>query len=838
MNLKNHQGNELTFSYDISEFQYKSKRFVSILMNDMTEQHDLLANISDTANLIYSVDGTNFFNSVVLKIAGLFDAEHVFVGLNNLDDQLKMKTVSYSFENRIVENITYDIENTPCENVIKDTTDSVCYVYQDVQTLFPKDSFFIEKDIKSYIGLPVFDVNEKVIGGLILLFTRDISNNIYRDDILKIFAGKISSELKSLALHTTNNETKQYLNLYSKQAPIASFKWDLEFNLLECNQSAVSMLNYTENELKQCNFILTLVPFYEQDTVQKTWTDLLAAKGGEHGFNSLIKQDGDIILTEWHNSLIKNDEGVNIGVISIVKDITQERQQLIRVAQKEVEKREILNAIIDAVITINSKGIILSVNAATEKMFGYSVFELLGENIKLLMPKSRAVKHDSYLENYQKTKEAKIIGKGRSVIALNKNGREFPIYLAIAELSPDENSNIRYVGTCHDLSAFTEQQNQLQRIQKMDSLGKLTGGIAHDFNNLLGIVSGFSELLELELEQNPKQLKYCRQIITASKRGTELTRKLLSFSKVESKKNTVININSLLTATQGMIEKTLTAQINIEYSLADNLWCNKIDISAFDDVILNLCINAKHAMPNGGLLSISTQNLTLSAIEAQRYNLIAGQYVCLAVTDNGCGMSNEIRDNIFEPFYTTKGDDGTGLGLSQVYGFINSSHGSIYVYSEVNIGTSFNIYLPKTELVDNEYTSDRNKQISFKGKENILVVDDELALGLLAKTIIENEGYTVFQKNSVEDALSCLQEHNIDLIISDVIMPKINGYQFIEEVRALELNIPFLLATGFNGEINISKTSFAEIPIISKPYTAYELLTQIRNLLDLNKVSV
>jgi len=833
--LKNHQGDELTISYDISEFKYKSKRLINISMNDVTEQHYLLRNISETADLIFSADDTNFFNNVALKIAELFEADQVLIGLNNFDDGLQMKTVAYCREMQVLENITYNLENTPCNDIvnnINNTNETICYFHQNIQTLFPKDKFFIEQDIQSYIGVPIFDVNTKIIGGLILLFTRHIDKNSYWEDILKIFAGKISSELKHRVLHTTHQETQQYLKLYSEQAPLASFKWDVNFKLLDCNQFAIKMLNYTGDELKKLDFISTLVPIDEQQAIEKVCTDLLTNKGGEYSLNSLIKKNGDIILTEWHNSIIKNDRGTVIGVVSIVKDVTEEQQQLKLLEQKESEKREILSAIIDAIIIITSKGIILSINAATEKMFGYSETELLGENIKLLMPKSRAVKHDSYLDNYQQTREAKIIGIGRKVMALKKNGQEFPISLAIAELSSDEKNNIRYVGTCHDLSAFTEQQNKIQRIQKMDALGKLTGGIAHDFNNILGIVAGFGELLELELGQDPKLIKHCQQIITASDRGCELTRKLLSFSKKESKKSTSININDLLMATQEMLAKTLTALVTIDYTLADDLWWSKVDINAFDDVILNLCINAKHALSNGGLLSILTQNVTLSAIEAERYNLIAGDFVRLTITDNGCGMSDEVKRQIFEPFYTTKGDEGTGLGLSQVYGFINASQGGVYVYSEVNVGTSFNIYLPKNESENYKDPSNSCIQVSFKGKENILVVDDELALGLLAKTILENEGYTVFQTSSGEGALSCLQEQSIDLIISDVIMAKINGYQLVEKVRAFDLIIPILFTTGFDGDINTSKDNFEDIPIISKPYSSFELLSHARKLLD------
>lgn len=829
--IKNYKGINLTLNCDIAELKHKSKELIIMTMIDVSEQSLLLSSTSGMSKVISSADNGNFFNNITLKIAESFKVAHVFIGLNNLNDGLQMKTVAYCCDNQIVKNITYALKNTPCNNV---TNANICYFYQNVQTLFPKDIFFIDNHIKSYIGVPIFDANEKAIGGLILLFTRNIEQNSYLEDILKILAGKITSELKHRALHATHQETQQHLKLYSEQAPLASFKWDMNFTLLECNQSAIKMLDYTEQELKQLDFISTLVPINEQPAIEKVRASLLLNDGGRHSIHSLVKKNGDVILTEWHNALIKDENGAALGLISIVKDVTQERQQLTRLAQKETEKREILSVIIDAVITINNKGIILSVNSATEKMFGYPEAELLGENIKLLMPRSRAVQHDAYRENYHKIRKAKVIDIGRKVMALKKNGQRFPISLAIAELSPDENNNIRYVGTCHDLSAFTEQQNKLQRIQKMDALGKLTGGIAHDFNNILGIVSGFGELLELELEQQqtPKLLKYCRQIITASARGSELTRKLLSFSKQESKKSAIININDLLIATQAMIAKSLTALVTIDYSLADDLWCSKVDINAFDDVILNLCINAKHAMSTDGLLSIATQNVTLSAIEAEQYSLIAGAFICLTITDNGCGMSAEVKRQIFEPFYTTKGDNGTGLGLSQVYGFITASQGAIYVYSEENIGSSFKIYLPKNESENNNGVAQSSRQLSFKGKENILVVDDELALGLLAKTILENEGYRVFQTNCSENALACLQQQSIDLVISDVIMPKVNGYQLIEKIRAFDLNIPILLATGFGGEINITKGNFADTPVISKPYTSFELLSLTRKLLD------
>ncbi len=829
--LKNQNNQSFTISYSASKLEHPSKNLVLLSLVDVTEQYKLLEGISIVAKSISSERESEFFNGVTLKVAELFNADQVFVGIH-IKDKVAMKTLSNCVEHQIIDNISYELEGTPCCDVI---ADNMCYYPNNIQSLFPKDIFFQQNNIESYIGVPIHDVKNEVIGALILLFKRTIDVDKYWQAILNVFAGKVAAELRHIALFNQHNITEQYLTFYRKQAPLASLKWDKSFNLISCNHATEKLLGYTEIELMSMDFIATVVPESEQEKIINVCNMLLLDTGGAYSINKLIKKNSKSITAEWHNSVIKDNSNNVIGAVSIVKDITEDRRQLKLVAQKEKDKREILSAIIDAVITINHKGNILTINVATETMFGYSPQELLGKNVKLLMPKSRADKHDKYLTDYAKTRQAKVIGLGREVIAQKKSGQQFPIRLSVAELSPDSSGNIRYVGTCHDLTEITQHQNMLQRMQKMDALGKLTGGISHDFNNLLGVISGFSELLERELKHEPKLLKYCHQISTASERGSNLIRKLLSFSKQESNSSEAININQLLTTTRALLAKTLTAQITIDYQLFDGLWTTKVDVNAFDDVILNLSINAKYAMPNGGALSIATQNITLSKTEAGLYNLAAGDFVCLTLTDNGCGMNSEVKQRLFEPFFTTKGSEGTGLGLSQVYGFITASHGGVFVYSEPNIGTSFKIYLPRSESSKNTKVDVLEAHFPVGGTETILVVDDEPALGELAKTILEHVGYTVFYAKSGDDALICLNEQKIDLMISDIIMPKINGYQLIERVKALGFDFPILLSTGFDGEVGISRNKFKNIPIMSKPYTSHELLKQTRTLLDHNK---
>lgn len=823
------KGNIKDVNYNAILLNNSTENIALISMTDITEQRTAINNISALAQTISHHSGSDFYNFAITQVAMLFESSHAFISVINDENPEQMDTLAYCINEQICPNFSYNITKSPSSQIINN---DFCYFPNNVQNLFTKDTWLKENNIQGYLGIPLHNLEDHTIGALVLLFDHPINLTSYYIDIIKIFAAKITSELKHQELRKQSLTTYQHLNFYKEQSPLASLEWDTNFKLQSCNQAAEKILGYSLGELQKMDFVDQLVPKSEQQQVIQTCNDLLAERGGTINYNSLIIKSNRVILTEWHNALIKDDSNTAIGAVSIFKNITEENKIFTRVAAKEKENREILNSMVDAVITINGKGEILSLNSSTVKLFGYNEQELIGNNISLLMPKPTAVKHNSYIENYQKTKQAKIIGNGREVIALRKNSQEFPIRLTLAELSPDENGDIRYVGTCHDLTEIKQQQNTMQRIQKMDALGKLTGGISHDFNNILGVILGFSELLEQQLKQQPKLAKYCQQIIRASERGSDLTRKLLSFSKQKNTQTEEININDLLNAIKPMLEKSLTALITISYQLADNLWTTNIDLNGFDDAILNLCINAKYAMPQGGLLSISTYNISLSAVEAKQHDLVAADYICLTITDNGSGMNNEVKAHIFEPFFTTKGTDGTGLGLSQVYGFVKASKGSVNVYSELHIGTSFTFYFPKSNSNSNSNKNNNKDATNLTGHETILVVDDEPALGLLAKTILENNGYTVYNANSASEALGYLEKESIDLLLTDIIMPNINGYQLVDKIRAAKITLPIIFASGFEGETNVFSKKYKDITVISKPYISNTLLINIRNQLD------
>jgi len=394
-------------------------------------------------------------------------------------------------------------------------------------------------------------------------------------------------------------------------------------------------------------------------------------------------------------------------------------------------------------------------------------------------------------------------------------------------------------GSVQDITQRHYMSEALNRSEKMDALGKLTGGVAHDFNNLLGVILGFSELLTKELKGNDELTNYTNYINRAASRGADLTRKLLSFSKKQPVKIASANINQLIHSSEGLIKKTLTTQVDFTTKLSPDLWNTQLNINDFDDVILNMCINSLHAMPNGGSLTISTENEHLPTSKARQLDIEGGDYVIVTITDTGFGMSEEIKNKIFDPFFTTKADKGTGLGLSQTYGFIQSSGGAISVQSKIGEGTCFEMYFPRycvdKEIEKTSIAADDIPKKYLTGNETILVVDDEKALAELAKSILQKYGYKVFVTGSAKEALTLLQDfpNEIKLLISDIIMPEMNGYELADRVKNLYPGMNILLTSGFRGDVNNTYEGI----IIDKPYDEFTLLSQTRQTLDSSRLS-
>lgn len=426
-------------------------------------------------------------------------------------------------------------------------------------------------------------------------------------------------------------------------------------------------------------------------------------------------------------------------------------------------------------------------------------------------------------------------------IHLAMNGKETLCEVNLARLPDPHHNLVRAI--IFDITEQKQLEAQIRRSQKLDSIGQLTGGIAHDFNNIIGIIMGNLEILQLMFSSDEKALNRIEKALKGANRGADITRKLLNFSRTDMQEKSLISINELINNQKDLIAKSLTASIKVNTHLSKDLWTVAIDPGDLEDAILNLSLNARDALPEGGTLIIETVNKVLDENYVQNNpGSEAGEFVMIAISDNGTGMTEEIREKVFEPFFTTKEPGkGTGLGLSMVYGFVQRTGGSININSEVGKGTTIRLYLPRAREggdaghAENDISTDLPR-----GSETILIVDDEDELLEIAVSFMKYLGYKILSATNAEQAIQILKDNkDIDLMLSDVIMPgQLNGYQLAQAAHDDNPALKILLASGFTKEhgefANSNGVYLARLManLLNKPYNLLDLALAVRRTLD------
>ena len=390
-----------------------------------------------------------------------------------------------------------------------------------------------------------------------------------------------------------------------------------------------------------------------------------------------------------------------------------------------------------------------------------------------------------------------------------------------------------------DITAQRNTEEQLRQSQKMEAVGQLAGGIAHDFNNLLTIISGYTNLLLKKITPPDLAWNFLNEIGIASKRAADLTRSLLAFSHQQIRAPEAINVNDVIVETLKLLERAIGEGVEISVTLEPQLKQVWMDRSELSQILLNLSINARDAMQDDGQLIIQTQNVTVQVGDfVGSSSLVPGQYVLLTVADSGGGMTEEVQRRMFEPFFTTKPiGKGTGLGLAMVHGIVNRSSGSIRVTSTKGKGTVFSIYLPQSNASDSlELDSSSVSGPRLEGgTETILVVEDDESVRCLTRTILTHFGYNVIEAASAQTALQSFLEHRdrIHLVITDVVMPGMNGAVLVEQIQKLSPGIPILMISGYVGETATRKILMnAKVNFLQKPYDPNAFAIKVRELLD------
>jgi hypothetical protein len=490
----------------------------------------------------------------------------------------------------------------------------------------------------------------------------------------------------------------------------------------------------------------------------------------------------------------------------------------------------------DGMLVTNQQGLIKMANATASRMFGYGAGELIGKPISVLLPlRVSGEHHQKSMALFLNHPDARPMAPGQPVSGLRKDGKELPIECRLSSFTDgDERHAIAAVRDVSDTRALEER---LRATQRMESIGRLAGGVAHDFNNILSVIISYGQFVKANVPAGSEAAEDVGEVLAAADRATALTRQLLAFSRKQIIEVRRTDLNELVESLLKMLRRILGEDIEFSRVAEERLWAVEVDPSQIEQVMLNLTVNARHAMPAGGKLEVETSNVTLDEAYAQQHSeVIPGDYVRLAVSDTGTGMTPEVRARLFEPFFTTREvGQGSGLGLATVYGIVKQARGHIWVYSELGAGTSFKIYLPRARGEAERLVTSPPRKKPDGGLERVLVVEDEPMLRSVLLRTLRGAGYTVLEATNGVDALLKCQtcEGGFDLLLTDVVMPQMGGRELAEKITALYPRIQVLYMSGYTENAIVHHGVLeAGLTFLQKPFVPDELLRRVRQLLD------
>jgi len=484
-------------------------------------------------------------------------------------------------------------------------------------------------------------------------------------------------------------------------------------------------------------------------------------------------------------------------------------------------------------IIFRDTGVIEACNSAALTIFGYARDSVIGRNTKDLVPEARWSDPAGSSASEPTADDRKAMEAGRELLGVRDDGVEFPVNLVVSEM-PTEEGRL-FVGSVTDLSEIKELEQRLFRSQRLEAVGQLTGGVAHDFNNVMTTILGNAESLVESLPENEPDRRLAAAILRAVDRGSSLTQRLLAFSRKQVLFPVPANVGSLIDGLADMLRRSLGETITLTVTHGPTPWQAYIDPIQFESALVNLVLNARDAMPAGGILEIETRSETVPADTASSHeDLAPGDYVVVAVRDNGTGMPEQIVRKAVEPFFTTKEvGKGSGLGLSMVYGFAKQSKGHIAITSAVDKGTTAELFLPRSVEVREELGEAVAEKWLAPGSGRVLVVEDDAEVRSIASGILRKQGYDVLEASDHKQALEHLQEGpKIDLLFTDVVLPNgKNGVEIAKQARRLDPEVKVLFTSGYTENAVLGDEFETDAHLLAKPYRKNELLEKVGRLL-------
>lgn len=630
-----------------------------------------------------------------------------------------------------------------------------------------------------------------------------------------------------------NLDSSGLYSILFKKSPVAYQSLDENGNILEVNDAWLNLLGYTREEVISRNYLDFLIP--EHKALFANRFPIFKESGFVHGADfEMVCKDGIHVYVSAEGSSSCYPDGRFKQSHCVLLDMTDRKRMEDELRKQKEDYETIFHSVPGPIFCVDRYGICVKCNKASSESLGMPISQIEGRTYADIVPQEAEI----YLQD-----NAEVMSSGVPKVDIIRpyhsvSGKSGWVRTVKVPYRDNEGHITGVISLSEDMTERRALEQQLNQRQKMEELGFLAGGVAHDFNNLLTVIMGFSELARDNAKDNAILKKYLDNIIQATDRAANLTHQLLAFAHQQVIEPKVVFLNDLTMDMEKMLRRLIGEKIELISRYDPNLWNIVVDPGQYEQIILNLAVNARDAMPDGGVFTMETKNIHLEKDYTRLHPAVpAGDYVQVSISDTGHGIPEDIIPQIFKPFYTTKPKGkGTGLGLSTCYGIMKQSNGIIDVESELGRGATFHLYFPRALDMGSDTSLNLSEEQDASGEETILLVEDEEMVSETAKLSLSTHGYQILCASDGIEALEIFHDRRdeIDLIISDVVMPRMGGRELLDRIRDFDSHIPFILASGYTDHLQIVE-QLAEkgAYFIHKPYTPISLVRMVREVLDI-----
>ena len=639
---------------------------------------------------------------------------------------------------------------------------------------------------------------------------------------------------------------KDFQLLVNAVIDYAIYMLDLDGHVVSWNSGAVRLKGYSPEEIIGQSFTRFYTPEDLQAGVPQKALRVARETGRFEAEGWRVRKDGSRFWASVVIDAVRDQHGKTIGFAKVTRDVTERQRAHQSLVESEASYRRLVEGVTDyAIFQLDPAGLVTTWNPGAQRIKGYTRDEIVGQHFSAFYTEEDVETKLPERALRTAVETGKYDAEGWRV---RKDGSRFWASVVIDPIYDEQRRISGFAKITRDITERREAQlllkatqEQLAASQKMEAVGQLSGGIAHDFNNLLMVVIGNLETVQRQAAKQPSNPAMSRALANAmrgAQRAATLTSRLLAFSRRQALDPKPMDVNKFLVGAADFIQRSLGENVQVEVVGSPGLWFVEVDANQLEVALLNLAINGRDAMPSGGKLTIESANVFADE-NYSRYNpeIAPGQYVAICVTDNGVGMPSDVIDRAFEPFYTTKElGQGTGLGLSQVYGFVKQSGGHVKIYSEVGQGTTVKIYLPRLlgRVTEEDEPDAEGTQVGAEESETILVVEDNTDVRAYLAEVLRSLNYKVTTVPNTQAALDVLQQNGpIDLLLTDIVMPGGNGRELAKQAAILRPDVQVLFMTGYSRNAVVHQGRLDEgVDLLQKPVSQAQLATRVRMALD------